>query len=190
MDLNREMFEANARITEPHHWMSKWYSWPLNQRGVLYYAGEVSKNVRSQVYLLGNPAVCWIVLGALLFAFAVQSIILRYRATARVTTNVAFRRYARSAGYCIAAYVLSLLPYIAVSRAAFIYHYIPSLIYGIILTGLSVDIFGSGIHVKLLIFALLFSVSAAAWYHFSPWVYGTPLHVQEHQRRQWLSGWD
>ena len=190
LDLNREMFDANARITEPHHWMSKWYSWPLNQRGVLYFAEDVIKYVRSQVYLLGNPAVCWLVLMALAFAFTVESLQLRYRTTMWVTSHPVLRRYGKCAGYCIAAYVLSLLPYIAVSRAAFIYHYIPSLLYGMILTGLSVDLLGSGTNWKLLFFAAITAVCSAVWYYYSPWVYATPLHIHEHTRRQWLPGWD
>jgi dolichyl-phosphate-mannose--protein O-mannosyl transferase len=31
--------------------------------------------------------------------------------------------------FCVAAFFLNLLPYIAVSRAAFVYHFLPALMY-------------------------------------------------------------
>lgn len=51
--LNLEMLSANARIDQPHHWMSKWHSWPTNSRGVLYYSSDAGEGLSKQVYLLG-----------------------------------------------------------------------------------------------------------------------------------------
>ncbi|KAK4537800.1 hypothetical protein CDCA_CDCA14G3825 [Cyanidium caldarium] len=84
--LNLEMFRANARISERHPWESKWHSWPLTRRGLLYWihaqriplspAGTLLLNEsvplqnstapagpyaihEARVYLLINPVVAW-----------------------------------------------------------------------------------------------------------------------------------
>ncbi len=58
--LNREMFEANARIDTPHHWQSKWYQWMYNGRGLLFWSvPEPGTGNMGLVYLIGNPVVVW-----------------------------------------------------------------------------------------------------------------------------------
>ena len=55
--LNGEMLSANARIAIRHAWESKWYEWPLNLRGILYYAKDNSpeggEGTTATIYLLG-----------------------------------------------------------------------------------------------------------------------------------------
>ena len=41
----------------------------------------------------------------------------------------------RAAWYCVTAYLFSILPYAFVSRAHFLYHYLPGLLFGEILLG-------------------------------------------------------
>lgn len=68
--LNTEMFRANAGITTRHAWESTWKSWPLDQRGILYYTGhDAASGQPAAVYLIGNPAVLWFAtLAAAVFA--------------------------------------------------------------------------------------------------------------------------
>ena len=59
--LNVEMLLANARIVIHHAWGSKWYEWPLNLRGILYFSrdhtNENGEMTTDLVYLLGeDPA--------------------------------------------------------------------------------------------------------------------------------------
>ena len=51
--LNGEMLSANARIAIRHGWESKWYEWPLNLRGLLYYSKDVEPGMTETVYLIG-----------------------------------------------------------------------------------------------------------------------------------------
>ena len=47
--------------------------------------------------------------------------------------------------FCVLTYALNLLPYIAVNRSAFCYHYMPALMYAELLSALTIDrLFGEG----------------------------------------------
>ena len=41
--------------------------------------------------------------------------------------------------FCVITYSLNLLPYIAVNRSAFCYHYMPALMYAELLSALTMD---------------------------------------------------
>ena len=75
------MLSANARIAVRHAWESKWYEWPLNLRGILYYAkdnsAEGGEGTTATIYLLGNPLVLWPMLGFLVLTFALVAFYLR-----------------------------------------------------------------------------------------------------------------
>lgn len=45
--------------------------------------------------------------------------------------------------YLLIEYSLNLLPYVLVQRSAFIYHYMPGLMYAMLLTALAVDVLGT-----------------------------------------------
>lgn len=60
INLNIDMFTANAGITARHDWESLWWEWPLNLRGLLYYVHKNAENTdEGLIYLLGNPLVIW-----------------------------------------------------------------------------------------------------------------------------------
>jgi dolichyl-phosphate-mannose-protein mannosyltransferase len=182
------MLSANARIETPHHWMSKWWSWPINSRGVLYFAENTKGGEQRMVYLLGNPAVSWLVGGVLVFAVALLVIGLRYRRD----TVMRFRRPTRQ-WFCVIAFLLfayfvNIAPYMAVDRAAFIYHYMPALFYGILLTAVTLDRVIGRVYFPVVSQAILTGV-IACYIYFAPWVYCLPRTKDWHTRRRWLEGW-
>ena len=197
--LNGEMLSANARIAIRHAWESKWYEWPLNLRGLLYYArdgvegSEGGVGTTATVYLLGNPMVLWPMLAFIALTIVLVAFYLR---CVRADAAAAARKHARDVaahlmtrprtsylfhsayapahlalpspplgsykrehgielathfshffavvGFCVAAYTLNLLPYLGVKRSAFIYHYMPALMYAEILAALTMDrVFGA-----------------------------------------------
>ncbi len=36
---NYEMFLVNSKITQPHHWGSRYNQWVINARGLAYWSG-------------------------------------------------------------------------------------------------------------------------------------------------------
>lgn len=139
--LNNEMLSANARIDTPHHWMSKWWSWPLNLRGLLYFSEDVDRVKKTQrlVYLLGNPAVIWLILVGVCVAFGFAFVYCRYRHDSELRLPRSWGATMRIVTYLCLVYLCNLLPYILVSRSAFIYHYMPALLYGELIFGVLVD---------------------------------------------------
>lgn len=78
-ELNQEMLAANARISTPHHWQTRWYQWLYNARGVSYWTLDVGNDRTSAVYLLGNPIVVWGCGAAVIAAVATIAYALKVR---------------------------------------------------------------------------------------------------------------
>jgi len=188
--LNNEMLSANARIDTPHHWMSKWWSWPLNLRGLLYFSEDVDKTAQTArlVYLLGNPAVIWLVLVGVCVAFGFAFIYCRYRYDSALRLPRSWGAMMRVITYLCLVYLCNLLPYILVSRSAFIYHYMPALLYGELIFGVLVDRLFNAYSPRVTKY--LTGIVVGVWILFSPWVYCIVATQDDHARRRWLKGWD
>jgi len=182
------MLSANARIDTPHHWMSKWWTWPINARGVLYYSSDVEDDKQQLIYLLGNPAAIWLVLAGVLTGFVVLFMYCRCRAGHDAFFPNWVRAFAATLAYTCIIWLLNLLPYILVSRAAFVYHYMPALLYAELATAIVVDKL-SGKYLNT-VAQVLGGVVLAVWLMFSPWVYGIPMSKDYHASLRWMKGWD
>jgi dolichyl-phosphate-mannose-protein mannosyltransferase len=194
LQLNQEMLSANARIDQRHNWESTWHEWPLNLRGILYYSHTEDKGPEAgstgTIYLLGNPAAIWTVAVFLVAAFAFGFLYLRYREHREFQLRRLFGGVFTAVGYCLWAYMLNLLPYILVNRSAFIYHYMPALMYGEVVSALMVDqLFGARKWAPRVIKALVLAI-LASFLFYAPWVYCYPLTAEGHQRRRLLKRWD
>jgi dolichyl-phosphate-mannose--protein O-mannosyl transferase len=91
--------------------------------------------------------------------------------------------------YCFAGYALNLLPYLGVTRQAFVYHYMPALYYGSILVGVLMDMLLPR-SLKSGVAAAVIAASAAAFLLLAPWVYALPITHSAHASRRWISTWD
>lgn len=163
IELNKEMYKANARLTAGHPYSSKWYSWPLMYRSI-YYWNEANE----KIYLLGNPVIWWASTLAMIF----------------IIVNFIF---APNKKYflIIGAYFLNLLPFIGIDRAMFLYHYFTALVIAII--GLVYVIDQQKNRQK--IFAVLLLASIAAFILFAPLSYGLSLSDGGFDLRMWLPSW-
>jgi dolichyl-phosphate-mannose--protein O-mannosyl transferase len=191
LQLNQEMLAANARIELRHNWESVWWEWPGNLRGLLYYSKDLVQHGIAHsklIYLLGNPGVIWIVGACIACCFAASACYLRYKHDKHFML-VAFAPFFSAIGYCLWVYVLNLLPYILVNRSAFIYHYMPALMYGEIMSALMIEQLVSKRRMPTAM-QLLCVVIIACFLFYAPWVYSTPLTVEGHARRRWLKRWD
>ena len=83
---------------------------------------------------------------------------------------------------------MNLLPYIAVSRAAFIYHFMPALMYSQVIAALVLDYTLAGR--RKAVFRACTAIAAVSYLYFCPWVYALPMSPESHASRRWLAGWD
>lgn len=187
--LNKYMFTANAGITTRHHWESYWYQWIVNWRGLLYYNKEVDGKWAS-VYLHCNPVVCWICAGAVALFILSYLLSVRYRDIKLLSPakRESLRYAMRSCVFLFWGWLINLLPYILVDRSAFVYHYLPGLIYAQLLTGVLVDQMPRPL--RYLLMVAIITASVATFIYYAPWIYCFPITSEEHANRRWLPKWD
>lgn len=71
----------------------------------------------------GNPAAVWLVLVMVCIGFGILLVYCRFRNGQDSFWPNPVRAFSSSLTYVCIVYLLNLLPYILVSRSAFIYHY-------------------------------------------------------------------
>ena len=82
-----------------------------------------------------------------------------------------------------------MLPYLGVKRSAFIYHYMPALMYAEILAALTMDrIFGPAYMPWASRVTIAIMVGGFAY--FAPWIYALPRTPDEHASMRWFPRWD
>lgn len=187
--LNKYMLTANAGITTRHHWESYWYQWIVNWRGLLYYNKQVGDKWAS-VYLHCNPIVCWVCaafVGLFILGFLIS---VRYRSVKLLSrARRATLAYAmRTCVFLFWGWLINLLPYILVDRSAFVYHYLPGLIYAQLLTGVIVDQLPRPL--RIITMLIILSAAIATFIYYAPWIYCFPITSEEHAARRWLPKWD
>jgi dolichyl-phosphate-mannose-protein mannosyltransferase len=183
VELNTEMFQANQTLTATHPYGSHWYAWPLELRPIYYWQGDSLENGKQgNIYLLGNPVVWWGGTLALLSGAAIALIrIKQFRLEQRQAIII-----------LLTAYSINYLPFAAVTRVMFLYHYFFSFIYGLIA---AVVIWGWIIENSKLkkhrnvIFTAVIAIASMGFIYFAPLTYGIPLAPNDLQERMWLKSW-
>jgi dolichyl-phosphate-mannose--protein O-mannosyl transferase len=205
-------------MKDEHPYCSKWYTWPIMYRPVGYFFGtrksindplppdvlgsnESGNTVFYDVHGMGNPLLWWasfLALLTLLTSTAINTKALLIPKFSINTSNLkapAFSLTSKQLGYeqvfviyLLTAYFGSLLPWAGISRCAFIYSYMPSLIFALLGLAYVVDQllnFKRWNIVGLLIIAgILFG-----FYYWLPNFLGLPMTNTEFYSRMWLGSW-
>ena len=108
------MFSYHSKLVAEHPFSSTWWQWILNIRPILY-VNSASGELRSTFGSFGNPVVWW--------AGFVAIVIMAVRV---------FTHNDGKAWFILIGYALQLLPWVAVTRIVFIYHYFPSSLFMIL----------------------------------------------------------
>ena len=113
--LHKVMVKANDGIKTAHPWSSPWWGWPFMKKPIYYWV-----NSGSVIYFAGNPVVWW---GSL----AVSIVLLgQFVASGR--------NRGPYADLLVFGWIAAYLPYALVSRGLFLYHYLPPLMWLVLLT--------------------------------------------------------
>ena len=93
------------------------------------------------------------------------------------------------ASFLFLGWLFNLLPYIAVTRQAFVYHYLPGLFFAQLLsTQLLEGLLPSSWHVP--VYRAVGIVVCAVFVFYMPWIYSLPLTPEGHEMRRWLKTWN
>lgn len=170
-ELNRAMFSYNSGLRAEHPYASPVWTWPLMIRPVYFW---VSKNLAGdigRIYLFGNPVVWWL-------------------STIGLFAALFLWRGGEKKWILYAGYFLQTLPFFAVTRVTFLYHYLPALGFAAaILTGM---LFDNGMlppRSRRIIFTGFAALAIAGFLFFAPLSYGLPLSETHYTIRIWLPSW-
>jgi predicted membrane-bound dolichyl-phosphate-mannose-protein mannosyltransferase len=105
--LQKDMFDYHASLKEGHPYSSPWYGWPFGHRAVALY-GNSSGTENAAIWAIANPVV---------FIGGLWGMVVAGRAV--------WRRRLVAPALLVAAALVQFLPWVLVSRAAFLYHYLP-----------------------------------------------------------------
>jgi dolichyl-phosphate-mannose-protein mannosyltransferase len=187
VELNIEMYHANQTLTATHPYGSHWYTWSFELRPIYYWAGEVQDNgSQGNIYLLGNPVIWWglwvAIISGLLYVWL-------QRHKLRPATVAAL-------AIAAAAYLINFLPFVAVTRVMFLYHYFFSFLYSIIFAVmLWNDIAKSPSGHQLTTssdrrtFYLIVAAVVIGFLYFAPLTYGWAMSPGGLQAHMWLRSW-
>ena len=142
---------------------------------------------KAAVYLFSNPLEAWGILVAIALFFALYCAAQRtawYARGAQPLVDVLqthFRGAAPALSLLLFGWLLNLLPYAAINRTTFAYHYMPALLYGNLFLAIFVDKFAGRAGA-----AVVAAATGLTWLYYAPWIYGLPLSLEQHAARRWL----
>jgi len=125
--LQESIFGYHAGLgSDTHYFRSDWYEWPVIWWPMWYYSGAsyVPEGMVSSISCMGNPAVWWTGLVALIYVAVAGA----YR-----------RRMPKTWLMVLIGFASQFLPWVLVPRSTFIYHYFASVPFIIICTVLMLE---------------------------------------------------
>ena len=124
-EIQQNMLNYHAGLGgDTHYFRSPWYQWPVIWWPMWYYSGTgyMPEGTISSISCMGNPAVWWFGLAALIYIFA------------RLCLD---RRAHRSHMMTVIGFASQFLPWVLVPRSTFIYHYFASVPFIILASALT-----------------------------------------------------
>jgi len=112
IDNQKFMYSYHSKLVAEHPYASPWFSWLFDIRPILYYLEYLPDGTKSAFGAFGNPIVWWGGLISLVYVFIDF-----------------FKTHSGRALFIIVGYLSQLVPWMAVSRIVFIYHYFPSTLF-------------------------------------------------------------
>ncbi|HUW71959.1 MAG TPA: phospholipid carrier-dependent glycosyltransferase [Candidatus Humimicrobiaceae bacterium] len=187
VETNRLMLLGNLSSTMIFNYQSDWYSWPFMIRPVHYFI-EAQNDKTSYIFLLGNPITWW--LGVIGVIGILYLLIKNYFYSFKLKIPTLF--YSDNLGILFLGYFIYLIPFLAIKRFMLIYHYLPALVFSIIIFSVFLnsilETFFSKKKNNFIFFVLLLLIFISFLF-FSPLTYGFPLNGEEFQLRMWLPSW-
>ena len=174
-ELQRSIFNYHAGLGgDTHYFRSPWYQWPVIWWPMWYYDGTsyMPPETISSISCMGNPAVWWFGLAALIFV---------------IVRMCALRRAPKRYMMVVIAFASQFLPWVIVPRSTFIYHYFASVPSIIIASVLLLDwIREKNDTAFLLTSSILLTSALVLFAMFYPLESGLPVSYEYAQHLRWF----
>jgi len=194
---NRLMLASNLGKGNFFYYQSDWFSWPLMIRPIQYF--KESQGIKtSYIYFLGNPFVWWLgIIGIIgYFYLIIKNFLHQFKLKIPQTF------YSKNLLIIVLGYLAFLIPFSSIQRFMLMYHYLPALLFSIIIFSIFFEgilemisspspkdkFFFSSKKANFLFLGILIMIFLSFLY-FSPLTYGFPLTSEDFQNRMWLDIW-
>ncbi|XP_035684770.1 protein O-mannosyl-transferase 1-like [Branchiostoma floridae] len=194
--LKWKMLSTNKELQQEHKYSSSPGEWPLMERGVAYW---LHPRTNAQIHFMGNPVVWWSgVVGILGYLALLGVLLVRRRRACFDMDDESWQRYILTGELVLGGWVLHYVPFFLMERTLFLHHYLPALVFKILLLAVMVE----NIHTHVLRWPVhrnVFSALCAVWVtciylsyrKFAPLTYGnSDLSADEVTDLKWLDSWD
>ncbi|CAH1732010.1 unnamed protein product [Aphis gossypii] len=186
----------NTQNVHSHMYSSEPLDWPLMVRGVAYW---LSEHDNGQIHLLGNIIVWYSsTLCLLLYLSFFAFYLLRQRRQIYDLSLDEWEQFKTIGEVLLVGYGLHYIPYFFIDRTLFLHHYLPALVFKILLCAAFLQHLANIVKTKL-IPRFIFHLSLCIWilsvmYVFKKFIvfsYGTtPLTSKEVFKLRWKDTWD
>jgi dolichyl-phosphate-mannose--protein O-mannosyl transferase len=174
IDVNKEMFATNQRVTGGHPYGSSWWQWPLAWKPIYYLLDTNHPTLLpdSNTYSIGNLVLWWSSSIAVLMAIGVT-----------ILSRLGKLAVPRGLLFLLGAYLLNWLPFAGIHRVMFLYHYYCAYLFSLLLLAVLLERFAS--QTQKIIFV---GAAVAAFIYLLPLSYGLPFDIGFYEYSQ-LPAW-
>ncbi|MEH2386871.1 MAG: phospholipid carrier-dependent glycosyltransferase [Nostoc sp.] len=192
-----------------HPYCAAWYKWPLMTRPMAYYyqtAESITEplpvmgpplpagagKVIYDVHAMGNPFLWWFGIAAMLFlvGMLVSQVVIFWVKEKRFSGRTTLSVDTWIALYLVINYVANLLPWVEVTRCAFIYHYMCAVVFVFLALAWFVDQCLRSYYQQLRALGVTITfIILAAFIFWMPIYLGLPLSPNGYKLRMWFNSW-
>jgi dolichyl-phosphate-mannose-protein mannosyltransferase len=191
IELNGAIHRADVSLNDSTHpYSSSWLSWPVLKRPIYYWTdGTKTEGTQQYIYLQGNPVIWWgLLVGVVVIALG------------WMRRPELFTRHHGAMTLLGVAWATNFLPFAAIQRPMFLYHYFFSFVFCIAAVSIGLGLLAGwmtdGEKVwqfpswrSAVLYGGILVVALAGFLFFAPISYGLPLSDGGLSDRIWLDSW-
>ena len=166
------IFDYHANLEAEHYYSTPFYEWPVIWMPLLYANTAINETQVSAVSCMGNPAVWWVGYFCVIYVI-----------------YLALFKKDKTAGFLAVAYLAQYLPWMAVGRITFIYHYFPAILFVIMMIGYTIQKIATRFSFGRKLTAVYLLLVLAAFILFFPVISGLPIDKEWGMKLRLLRDW-
>ncbi|MCR4989451.1 MAG: phospholipid carrier-dependent glycosyltransferase [Lachnospiraceae bacterium] len=174
------MINYHKNLVATHPFQSPAQSWPFIYRTLMAAndlvktntSGDTTIYIRSAVNYMGNPVIWWSSIPCVLYVFFCW-----------------FKKKDRTAMFLCIAYLAQYIPWFGVNRCIFIYHYLPSMLFAMLMMAYTIrDILEWNEKSKKFVYGFL-ALAIIMFFVFFPVISGYPTSNNYGDSLEWFKNW-
>jgi len=171
IELQKQIFLYHTGLEATHPYFSQWWEWPLAIRPV-WYAVDRFGDLSARTYAGGNPVLSWLLVPSVLWVLWL------------------WRRTNRPAAIVLGiGFFGQWLPWAAVSRVAFAYHFLPAATFGCLALAVALGKVAARGTPGRISAAIVVALILASFVYYYPIHAHVPVSKKAIQHRMWLTVW-